>query len=100
MKGFRCNRQLRIQSCKKGLLVALKKRRCRVVLWLLTTGSVTAVISSFPMLVLLLIHSLKRERVELYSMSFEYPKSPRGSKVEFGQVGGEFSSGEKLLKNN
>lgn len=42
----------------------------------------------------------KKKRVELYSMPSEYTKSPRGSKVEFGQVGVECSSGEKLLKSN
>lgn len=68
---------------------------------LLIIGSITAVISSLPMLVLLLIHYFKKKkRVELYSMPFEYTKSPRGSKVEFGQVGVECSSGEKLLKSN
>lgn len=62
MKGFRYNKQLRIQSCKKGLLVALKKRRLGWVLGLLIIGSITAVISSLPMLVLLLIHYLKRKK--------------------------------------
>lgn len=42
----------------------------------------------------------EREREELYTMPFEYTKSPRGRKVEFGQVSGECSSAEKLLKSN
>lgn len=62
MKVFRCNKQLRIQSCKKGLLVALKKRRRAWVLGLRIIGSITAVISSLPMLVLLLMHYLKKKK--------------------------------------
>lgn len=55
VEGFRCDKQTQIQSCKKGLLVALKKRRCGWVSWILIIGSITVVISSLPMPVVLLI---------------------------------------------
>lgn len=71
---------------KEGFAGCPKGKTMRWVLSLLIIGSITAVISSLPVLVLLLIHYFKK-RVELYFMSFEYTKSPRSSKVWTSRCG-------------